>query len=327
VKRESFDDDDAPFAGVTVVMSPEQQEKHERGQLRNRYERFGEMVFPGEAIAPILNVPVREALHAWMIEMSSASALKRVGLRPRSRALLSGPPGCGKTTLAHHVAARTGIPMLVVQSTEVISKWVGGTGETIGKLFREARRDKGKVAVFFDEFDSMAHKRKEASTGVATEQNNQVIALLQEIDRFDGMLFAATNRAADIDPAIWRRFQLQIEIGFPGRIERFAIVKLYLAPFEADDDTVEALVDAFDGASPALIKEGCEAIKRQLVLGPKLKLATDLPAILTRFAAGAAPAEGMPVPTLWGEYAEVEERLQAAPWPPALPETGKDKSK
>jgi MoxR-like ATPase len=322
MRLERFEEVDLDGAAERA-MTVEQREKHERGQLRDRYSRYGELVFPGEAIAPILNVPVREALHAWMIEMSSATALKRVGLQPRSRALLSGPPGCGKTTLAHHVTARMGLPMLVIQSTEVISKYVGATGETIGKLFREARRDKGKVALFFDEFDSTAHKRKDAASSAATEQNNVVIALLQEIDRFDGMLFAATNRAADIDPAIWRRFQLQIEIGFPGRIERFAIVKLYLSPFEAEDETVEALAAAFDGASPALIKEGCETIKRSLVLGDKLRLATDLPAILGRLASASAPAEGMPTPTLWGEYADIEDLVSAAPWPPVLKEETK----
>lgn len=312
---------DDPFIKEAAVelMTPEQREKHERGEMRKQFGPYGELFFPGEAIAPILTPVVRGALTAWMIEMSSAAALKKVGLKPRSRALLTGPPGCGKTTLAHHVAARIGLPLLVIQSTEVISKWVGGTGETIGRLFREARRAKGKVALFFDEFDSMADKRIASDQSAAKEKNNHVIALLQEIDRFDGMLYAATNRAVDIDPAIWRRFQLQIEIGFPGRLERFAIVKLYIAPFDVPDATVDALVDAFDGASPALIKEGCEAIKRALVLGPKLKVPTDLPSLLQRFASSAAPAEGVPVPTLWHDYAEIEDQVRAAPWPPEMP--------
>lgn len=298
------------------AMTPDQRDKHERGELRSKFSAYGELFFPSEAIAPILTPVVRGALTSWMIEMNSAAALRKVGLTPRQRALLTGPPGCGKTTLAHHVAARLGIALLVIQSTEVVSSFVGRTGETIGKMFRDARREKGKIAIFFDEFDSMASKRIGANQAAAKEQNNHVIALLQEIDRFEGMLYAATNRAKDIDPAIWRRFQLQIEIGMPGRLERFAIVKLYMAPFSPPDQTVDALVDAFDGASPALIKEGCEALKRSLVLGEKLNLAMDLPSLLARFAASAAPAEGMAVPTLWSNPDEIEEQLHAVPWPP-----------
>lgn len=305
-----FEDD------VEQAMTTEQREKHERGELRKQFSPYGELFFPSEAIAPILTPVVREALTAWMIEMSSAAALKRVGLKPRSRALLTGPPGCGKTTLAHHVAARIGLPLLVIQSTEVITKWIGGTGENIGRLFREARREKGKVALFFDEFDSMADKRISSETSAAKEKNNHVIALLQEMDRFDGMLYAATNRATDIDPAVWRRFNLQIQIGLPGQLERFAIVKLYMAPFTVADATVEALVEALDGASPALIREACENVKRALVLAPKLRLANDLVSILERFAASSAPAEGMPVPTLWHDLDEVRDVLEAAPWPP-----------
>lgn len=309
-----------PFAdeAATAAMTPEQKERHERSQLKAAFSPYGELFFPGDAIAPILTPHVRGALTAWMIEMNSAAALKKVGLTPRSRAMLSGPPGCGKTTLAHHVAARIGLPLLVVQSTQVVSQYVGATGGQIGKLFRAARQDKGKVAIFFDEFDSLATKRSGNEQAASKEFNNITIALLQEIDRFDGMLYAATNRPKDIDSAIWRRFQMQIEIGFPGQLERFAIVKLYMAPFAIEDAAVEALVDALDGASPALIKECCESIKRALILGPKLNLPTDLRSMLLRFAASAAPADGQPVPVLWDAFDDVVDRVTSAPWPPEL---------
>lgn len=297
-------------------LTPEQRGRAERRELEKRYGEFGELVFPSDAPSPILTPSVRAALHQWLIEMNMADALKRVGLKPRTRALLSGPPGCGKTTLAHHVAARVGLPMVVVQSGEVISKFIGATGGNIAKLFREARRDNGKVAIFFDEFDSMANKRRSSTQAADVETNNISIALLQEIDRYTGMLFAATNQSAEIDPAIWRRFQMQIEIGFPGPTERFAIVRLYLQPYVADDEAIDALADAFDGASPALIREGCESIKRALVLGPKLKLDAALPALLARFAASSSPAEGMPVPPLWEDFDAVSSRAADAPWPP-----------
>ena len=77
-----------------------------------------------------------------------------------------------------------------------------------------------------------------------------------------------------------------------------------------------ALAAIFEDASPALIREGCEAIKRSLVLGPRMKLATDLPSIIERFAASAAASEGMPEPLLWQEPRQCLKMLADLPWPP-----------
>ncbi|ARR55350.1 AAA family ATPase [Rhizorhabdus wittichii DC-6] len=289
-----------------------------RQDLEKRFGKYGHVVMPEESEAPILTPLVRAALHQWLYEMNAAEELQAVGLTPRSRAILSGPPGCGKTTLAHHIAARLGLPLVVVQSQQVIESSLGGSGNNIAGLFREARRKGVEVALFFDEFDALAKARRGVQQACDAEQNNITIAILQEMDRFDGLLFAATNSTADIDAAVWRRFQIQIEIGFPGADERFAIVKRYLAPFLADDAVVFGLSDAMDGASPALIKEACEGAKRSLVLGERMGLANDLPAIMTRFAASAAPADDMPVPRLWAEPGTVLADLRPLPWPPEL---------
>ncbi|WP_245648762.1 AAA family ATPase [Sphingomonas sanxanigenens] len=247
--------------------------------------------------------------------MNAEKELQAVGLKPRSRCLLSGPPGCGKTTLAHHITARLGVPMLVIQSHEIVGKYLGESGSRIGQLFRQARRDRYGVALFFDEFDALAKKREAlGSQGADNERANITIALLQEFDRFDGLLFAATNVTKEIDPAIWRRFQMQIEIGLPGASERYAIVKMYLAPFEVADDAVTAIAEALDGAAPSLIKEGCEAIKRSMVLGPKMGLPIDLPSIMDRFANSASASEGMPEPALWSSRRSVLANLAQVEW-------------
>ena len=288
-----------------------------RDDLEKEFGSLGMIVMPGDAEAPILTPPVRSALHQWLFEMNSDADLKAVGLKPRSRCLLSGPPGCGKTTLAHHISARLGVPMLVMQSSEIIGKYLGESAKNLSKTFRAARCNRYDIALFFDEFDALAKSRGGlGSVGADNERANITITLLQEFDRYDGLLFAATNMTKDIDPAIWRRFQLQIEIGFPGAAERFAIVRLYLAPYEVPDEVTTALAAIFEDASPALIREGCEAIKRSLVLGPRMKLASDLPAIMERFAASAAAAEGMPEPRLWAEPGQCLKLLADLPWPP-----------
>lgn len=287
-----------------------------KADLERRFAKYGHVVMPEDSEPPILTPMVRAALHQWLYEMNAVAELEAVGLQPRSRAILSGPPGCGKTTLAHHIAARLGLPLVVVQSQQVIESSLGGSGNNIAGLFREARRKGVEVALFFDEFDALAKARRGVQQACDAEQNNITIAVLQEMDRYPGLLFAATNITSDIDAAVWRRFQIQIEIGFPGADERFAIVKRYLAPYAAGDEVVFGLSDAMDGASPALIKEACEGAKRSLVLGERMGLANDLPAIMTRFAASAAPADDMPTPRLWAEPTSVLTDLATLPWPP-----------
>ena len=283
--------------------------------LEQRFGKFGHVVMPQDSEAPILTAPVRAALHQWLYEMNATTELEAVGLKPRTRAILSGPPGCGKTTLAHHISARIGLPLVVVQSQQIVSSSLGGSGRNVAGLFQEARRDAGEVAIFFDEFDALAKARRGVEQACDAETNNITIALLQEMDRFDGLMFAATNITGDIDAAIWRRFQIQIEIGFPGAEERFAITKRYMTPFAAADETIAGVADALAGASPALIREACEGAKRSLVLGSRMGLDNSLSAIMRRFVASAAPADDMPVPRLWAETASTLAGLAELPWP------------
>lgn len=295
---------------------------HFRRTVESRLGTYGEVLWPEDAAPPILRPAVRAVLHQWLYELNYTDALRAVDVRPRHRVMLSGPPGCGKTTLAHHVAARVGVPLLVVQAADMITKYVGETEQKIGHLFRAVRaieKDGGEVAVFFDELDSLAHARMDASSSGGLSYNNIAITLLQSIDRYTGLLFAATNRAQAIDPAIWRRFQLQIDVGLPGQDERFAIVRRYIAPYAAADDVVDFLARAFDQASPALIREIVEQIKRELVLAPKLDLPVQLPAQLRRIVAAISAAPDQPVPALWGTQQDaLMRRAILLPWPPMI---------
>lgn len=297
------------------------EEKAERTSLAHKFGGFGYVSMPSDAKPPILDIPTRRALSEWMAEMGAKKQLRAVGVEPRSRVLLDGPPGCGKTTLAHHVAARMGLPMVTIVANAVISKYVGESATNVGKIFRAARQASNGVVLFFDEFDAIARDRAKTTQGNGHD-DGVTISVLAELDRHEGMVFGATNQPEGIDPAVQRRFNLKIEIGLPGEDERRAIVKLYMQPLEIEDHIVNVIAAALEGASPALIKDVCEAIKRGLVLAPKLGFATELGSLVRRATTTIKPHEDMVVPKLWGGVAAWVDKLDIAAeghWPPKLP--------
>ncbi|MDO7844678.1 AAA family ATPase, partial [Sphingomonas immobilis] len=52
--------------------------------------------------------------------------------------LLTGPPGTGKTAMAHHLARALDRPLIVKRASDLLSKWVGETEKQIAEAFAEA---------------------------------------------------------------------------------------------------------------------------------------------------------------------------------------------
>ncbi len=58
-------------------------------------------------------------------EYAARTRLAMFGLRPRSRLLLHGPPGCGKSLGAERLAWATGLPLHKVRFDTLLSSWTG----------------------------------------------------------------------------------------------------------------------------------------------------------------------------------------------------------
>lgn len=282
-------------------------------------EELAIVLYPEDAPAPILSKAVRSAVHQWISELGFEEDLAFVGVKARRTALFEGPPGCGKTTLAHHIAGRLGQPLVLVDLSTMISMYVGGTGHNLGRFFRALDQVQGDVVVLFDEFDSMATDRASNNgTSASREQNTIVTQLLQRLDNYQGVLIAATNLVDKIDPAIFRRFSMSIRIAEPDEEARYAILAQYLRPLQVESDTIKQLALNCRGAMPELLKKLAEGIKRDLVLSPRFKLPIDVDAVLTRVITSASPHESLPLPPLWqpGGVARISKSI---PWPPKVP--------
>lgn len=274
---------------------------------------FGDVMMPDQALEPILGRPVRSALMEWLTEIWAADELREVDLKPRMRALFHGGPGTGKTTLAHHLAARLGLPMLLVRPETIIDCFLGATGRNIGSLF-SAAKEEGPVIMFMDEFDALASKRRSGAVDAGQERNAAVNTLLQRIEVHDGILIAATNLAQDIDQAIWRRFDIHIELALPGPEERRRILARYLSPYGLPSEALGELGESMGTASPALMRQFCEAMKRNLILGPRLDWDMARAATIDRILSGLEPHKDLGKPRLWS-HKSADRAVSLLPWP------------
>ena len=156
-----------------------------------------------------------EIIGELVAEQHRADLLRSYNLEPRHRILLSGPPGNGKTTLAEALAHALCVPMLVVRYEAVIGSYLGETAQRIGRLFEQARSR--HCVLFFDEFDVVGKERGDPhETG---EIKRVVSSLLLQIDALPSYVVAvtATNHPELLDRAVWRRFQVCLELPPPTR--------------------------------------------------------------------------------------------------------------
>ena len=126
---------------------------------------------------------------------------------PRLSILLSGPSGCGKTEFVKYLGERVGSEVVVATASDVLRSLVGETEQRIADVFREASEK--HAILFLDEVDGLIYDRKCASYGWERVQTNE---LLQQMERFTGVLVCATNLVEQLDSAVMRRFTFKVQM-------------------------------------------------------------------------------------------------------------------
>lgn len=161
----------------------------------------------------ILPDEVQQICQRLLQEQDRADLLSSYNLEPRNRVLLIGPPGNGKTSLAEAIAEALVAPLLVVRYESVVGTYLGETAVRLKKLFEYASTR--KCVLFFDEFDTLGKERSDLHE--IGEIKRVVSSLLMQIDNLPShvIVIGATNHAELLDRAVWRRFQIRMELPAP----------------------------------------------------------------------------------------------------------------
>lgn len=120
--------------------------------------------------------------------------------------LFHGPPGTGKTAVARELARHLDKALISARASEIISCWVGETEKNLAALFAHASANNS--VLLLDEADSFLMDRENARHQWHVTEVNE---LLVQIEEFEGIFIAATNRKDSLDPACMRRIDLKVQ--------------------------------------------------------------------------------------------------------------------
>jgi SpoVK/Ycf46/Vps4 family AAA+-type ATPase len=225
----------------------------------------GDLVFPDprhDLDKLILHPEVKTDILAGLRALEIRADLDRVwnlsAIQPQQgRCILNfyGPPGTGKTRAALGIALRLGKPLYQVDYSAVISKYLGDTAKHIKAVFEAAREQ--DAVLFFDEADSLLSKRVATGESCSTSINQNRNTLMQELDRFDGVVIVTTNLFENYDPALLRRIQRHIHFRLPNASMRRELFALHLPTLERVRADYAVLAELSRGLSGGDILNVC----------------------------------------------------------------------
>ncbi|GGK38883.1 AAA family ATPase [Salinarimonas ramus] len=208
------------------------------------------------------------AAHAWA--MQTVDTVRRVAAGEISpctleSAVIHGPPGTGKTTIARAVAAAAGVPFLETS----ISEWFSSSSGHLDGVIKacdlfvsdlRTRRDaaqSGTAIGFIDELDALPSRANLDARGRDwwTPVITHVLLRVEALRKEGVVLIAATNHVEHIDPALLRpgRFDRSFFIGLPDLAAREAILRQHLGRdlLDADLSPLARLAHGATGAQLA----------------------------------------------------------------------------
>lgn len=211
----------------------------------------------------VVSKDVLNSINNVIKEYRNRQKLLQYGLQNRKKLLLAGPPGTGKTLTASVLTHELGLPLFIIQTDRLVTKYLGETSQKLSKVFEYMENFDG--VYLFDEFDSIASERNfENDVG---EIRRVINSFLQQIEANENcFIIGATNNPQLLDKAIFRRFDDVIVYDLPDFHQIKKIIRNTLATFIVEKIDYDLIAKKAIGLSHAEVVSACKDTIKESIL-------------------------------------------------------------
>lgn len=161
----------------------------------------------------------------------------------QNRMLFYGPPGTGKTTTIEAIVEQTQSKVIIINCSELVTKYAGGASDKLLEIFQQAERfyndpknQQRRVIIVFEEVDGIGGKITPENQQNDSQRTAGIQTLWGNLDKYRNesdperkfLFIFTTNHIENIEPAFLERLPYQFEFKKPDEHERQIFLNKFL---------------------------------------------------------------------------------------------------
>lgn len=247
-----------------IIQNPKYLNKSKVVALNKRLDILEQKFVNSTLSDLIVSAEIQDKIKRVINEYHKKDLLRKNGLMNRSKILLAGDPGTGKTMTASVIANELYLPLYVIQFDRLITKYMGETSVKLRQVFEQIKEIRG--VYLFDEFDAIGSDRSlDNDVGEMRRILNSFLQNLEDDESYS-IIIAATNNPNILDKALFRRFDDVMEYKNPDIEQITRLFKMKLHGKASNDIFSEDVYKKALGLNHADIVKTCENAVKYSIL-------------------------------------------------------------